>query len=131
MTGHPAKKVIWTSETIRSIAIAVGVSIVPFVLLNLWICGRAEDHFRCVRKSIPFWGGALFLVVGLLGLQVIWKVVTWASDLSGHPQVRLLKAAVLAASAAGPLLLMARPDLDYGAILRSVASPWFVGFMVL
>ena len=25
---------------------------------------------------------------------------------------------------------MVRPDLDYGAILRSVTSPWFVGFMI-
>jgi hypothetical protein len=131
MAGHPARKMIWTRETIRSIAVALGVSIIPFLLLNLWICWRAEDHFHCVRQSVPYWAAALFLVVGLLGLQVIWKVVTWASDLRGHPQLRLAKAALLVACAAGPLLLMARPDLDYGAIMRSVASPWFVGFMVL
>ena len=83
MTGHPAKKVIWTRETVRSIAIPVGVSIVPLLLLNLWFCGRAEDHLQCVRKSVPFWAAALFLVAGLLALRLVWKLVTWASDLSG------------------------------------------------
>ncbi len=54
----------------------------------------------------PVLAAALFLVAGLLALRLVWKLVTWASDLSGHPQVRLLKVGVLAASAAGPLLLV-------------------------
>lgn len=84
------------------------------------------------RKAAVVVGGYALIGVVILAAQVLWAILDWASVLDTEPQMeeRRIKYWVLAAGFAVPLLLVARPDMDFQAILRSATSLYFIGAMV-
>ncbi len=77
----------------------------------------------------------VFALIGsvVLGAQILWAVLSWASvwDTETSSEERRIKKWILVAGLVMPLLLVARPDMDFQAILESVINVYFIGLMAL
>ncbi|MFQ5804148.1 MAG: hypothetical protein ACE5JQ_14760 [Candidatus Methylomirabilales bacterium] len=123
-------KKVWalivTYEPFRFLVICLALFGLMYLLASMLERGFLQAMLLVV------WVFALIGVVGF-GAQVLWAVVSWASLLNEETPAdeRRIKHWVLAAALVIPPVLLARPDMDFQAILRSVTSLYFIGAAVV
>ncbi len=83
------------------------------------------------KKILVFMGAFALIGSVLLGAQILWAVLSWASvwDTETSSEEKRIKKWMLVAGLVMPLLLVARPEMDFQAILESVTHVYFIAVM--